>query len=330
MKNKLKLINQLSKKDSWMAYYQQEVISKVKQIDLFTYLKNNNPEELNCCGKNTYETKTHDSLKISNGMWYWFSQGIGGKSALDYLILVEGESFLSAMDILTNSSSSKSNYVEPLIKKEPVKFIMPVKNEDDNIAKSYLINRGIDESIIQECIDRDLIFQEKDTNNVVFIGLNDTNEAAYAALRGCTQLRYFKEARGSDKTFSFRLEGKSDELHLFESAIDVLSYATILKLNNKSWNEYNLLSLAGIYKPASDINYSKVPKSLDLFLEKNKIVKIYLHLDNDIAGRLSTLAIKKQLETKYEIIDSPSTIGKDVNDFLLSIKKNKIKKERER
>ena len=29
-------------------------------------------------------------LKISNGKWYWFSRGIGGISALDYLIHVKG------------------------------------------------------------------------------------------------------------------------------------------------------------------------------------------------------------------------------------------------
>ncbi len=34
------------------------------------------------------------SLKISNGKWIWWSRGIGGRSALDYLIKVKGYSFL--------------------------------------------------------------------------------------------------------------------------------------------------------------------------------------------------------------------------------------------
>ena len=55
-----------------MAYYSPEIIQKVKQMDLLTYLKNYEPEELVQFNRNTFMTKTHDSLKISNGMWYWF------------------------------------------------------------------------------------------------------------------------------------------------------------------------------------------------------------------------------------------------------------------
>lgn len=42
---------------------------------------------------NVYCTREHDSLKISNGKWYWWSRGIGGVSALDYLIKVKEYSF---------------------------------------------------------------------------------------------------------------------------------------------------------------------------------------------------------------------------------------------
>ena len=73
-----------------MAYVAPEVVAEVKQMDLFTYLKNYEPWELKHFSGNTYTTKTHDSLKISNGKWMWWSRGIGGRSALDYLIKVRG------------------------------------------------------------------------------------------------------------------------------------------------------------------------------------------------------------------------------------------------
>ena len=41
------------------------------------------PNELVRFSGNTYTTRTHDSLKISNGKWMWWSRGIGGNSALD-------------------------------------------------------------------------------------------------------------------------------------------------------------------------------------------------------------------------------------------------------
>ena len=71
-----------------MAYYPPEIIQKVKQMDLLTYLKNYEPEELVQFNRNTFMTKTHDSLKISNGMWYWFSRGIGAKQR--YFLHPEG------------------------------------------------------------------------------------------------------------------------------------------------------------------------------------------------------------------------------------------------
>lgn len=67
-----------------MPYIQPEVIAKAKQMDLLTYLQNYEPQELVHVSGNIYCTKAHDSLRISNGKWCWFSQGIGGKSALDY------------------------------------------------------------------------------------------------------------------------------------------------------------------------------------------------------------------------------------------------------
>ena len=55
-------------------------------MDLLTYLKNYEPSELVHFGGNTYCTRTHDSLKISNGKWGWFSRGIGGKKSLRFNI----------------------------------------------------------------------------------------------------------------------------------------------------------------------------------------------------------------------------------------------------
>ena len=54
-----------------MAYYPPEVIQRAKKMDLLTYLKNYEPDELVHFSRDTYVTRTHDSLKISNGMWYW-------------------------------------------------------------------------------------------------------------------------------------------------------------------------------------------------------------------------------------------------------------------
>lgn len=319
-----------------MAYYSPEIIQKAKQMDLLTYLKNYEPEELVHFSRDTYTTKTHDSLKISNGMWYWFSQSIGGKSALEYLIKVREYSFLQAVETIVGSVvATPPKIYKNITKKTPDRLMLPKKAPNNDKAKSYLMSRGIDKDIIQECIDNDLIYQQFPNNNVVFVGYDQNKIARYAMSRGTNESRYMQEATGSNKAFSFQLEAleKTDRLHLFESAIDLLSYATLMKLSDKEWYNESLLSLAGVYKPAINIEDSKLPLALNYYLNQHpEIKKIYLHLDNDKAGREATEALKYLLSKQYEIIDNPTPMGKDVNDFLcakLGIKnKNIIERER--
>ena len=314
-----------------MAYYSKEIIKKIKEIDLLTYLSKYEPNELIHINADNYCTKTHDSLKISNGMWYWFSHGIGGKSALDYLIKVREYSFLDAMSILTNLNLVVINNIN-FDKKEKEKIdrlILPKKSSSYDTAKKYLINRGIDEEIVQECIDNEYIYEDYPNKNVVFLGYDDNKNPRYASCRATGFKRFMYEASGSDKTFSFRLLSKkeNDSVHLFESAIDLLSYATILKEENIKWYEENLISLAGIYTPANDISNSKVPKTIEKFLSKNTNIKrIYIHFDNDLAGRMSANALNILLKNNYEIIDNQVPFGKDINDFLCLKSKKNIKK----
>ena len=72
-----------------MPYIPPEVVAQAREMDLLTYLRTYEPQELVHFGGSTYCTREHDSLKISNGKWCWFSRGIGGYSALDYLIKVK-------------------------------------------------------------------------------------------------------------------------------------------------------------------------------------------------------------------------------------------------
>ena len=88
-----------------MPYISPEVILEAKQIDLLTYLKACEPSQLVRVSGNTYCTKEHDSLKISNGKWMWWSRGIGGKTALDYLIKVQGYSFLEAVQAILGNTT---------------------------------------------------------------------------------------------------------------------------------------------------------------------------------------------------------------------------------
>ena len=88
------------------TYYSKETLQKIYDIDLYTYLSNYEPDELIKVNRNTYMTREHDSLRISNGLWYWFSQGVGGRSALDFLKIVRGYSFLDAVELILKKTNT--------------------------------------------------------------------------------------------------------------------------------------------------------------------------------------------------------------------------------
>ena len=88
-----------------MPYIPPDVVEKAREMDLLTYFRTYEPQELVHFGGSTYCTREHDSLKISNGKWCWFSRGIGGYSALDYLIKVKEMPFTQAVETIMGNLS---------------------------------------------------------------------------------------------------------------------------------------------------------------------------------------------------------------------------------
>ena len=126
--------SQAGKEMKIMPYIPPSVVQEVKRMDLLTYLKNYEPYELVHFSGNTYTTRTHDSLKISNGKWMWWSRGIGGRSALDYLIKGKRLNFRYDRKNPRLLSSSRSTLVIPIscnfssVVRERFKFCVNRKN----------------------------------------------------------------------------------------------------------------------------------------------------------------------------------------------------------
>ena len=298
-------------------YVPKELVKKAKEVDLLNYFMNYNPTELVKKGVDTYSLKSHDSVIISNGLWHRFSTNEGGKTALDYLIKVEKKTLQEAVRCILNKEIIE--YTVPKVEqKENKKILIPVKSSTNKQAIEYLKNRGIDEEIIYECIDNKLIYQEDKTNNIVFLGYDNDGNIKYAGCRSTNYKRIMRDAKGSSKEFSFRLLSniKNHSIHIFESAIDLLSYATMLKIKGYDYKNQNLIALAGVYLPSSIIEQSKVPIAIQNYLKKHEDTEnIVLHFDNDIAGRQATKAMIIALN-KYNVYDIPAPYGKDINDYL--------------
>lgn len=313
-----------------MPYIEPDVILEAKRMDLMTYLRNYEPYELVRFSGDTYTTKTHDSLKISNGKWMWWSRGIGGRNALDYLIKVKGMSFLEAVETIIGHAAVQAPVYVQSRKREDASLLLPEKNSSTSRIGKYLSRRGIDHEIIIYCVEKGVIFESLPYHNVVFVGYDENERPKYAAYRSTTPERIMGDCSGSNKQYSFRLVNENDgEVHVFECAIDLLSYATLCKINGKDWKKHNLVSLAGVYLPRKEIEESKIPIALESFLKSRPdLHRIVLHLDNDKAGRYATKALQTVLPKSYEVIDDPPPQGKDFNDFLCLKRKAVLRMER--
>lgn len=315
-----------------MVYIKPELLTKIKQIDLLTYLKNYQPERLKKISHDTFCIRDHDSLHISNGLWNWQSMSIGGKSALDFLIKVENFSFLDACEIIANNVSLKEpDYIPYTEKEKDRKLQKPRPERSNQKAIDYLLSRGIAYDVIHYCIAHYLIYETtyqnkedlKKYSNVAFVGYEkETQKMRYVALRGINS-DFIGEASGSVKRFSFCIESDDvncDTVHVCEAPIDALSMATLVMLDNKKFNHEHILSLAGIYSPKKETKEIKIPVALQQFLKDHSQVKsIVFHLDLDKVGRRATNMIiemmKKQMP-EYHCSDDPPKHYKDMNDVL--------------
>ena len=298
-----------------MAYATPEEIAKAKEMDLLTYLRNYEPGELVKVANGTYCTREHDSLKISNGKWYWFSRKIGSSTALDYLIHVKGYSLPAAVETILGRSLEKP----PVSYKQPDRsskiLLLPPRNENPRKVTAYLRSRGIHPAIIDFCYRNNLLYEGMPYHNAVFIGYDEKGIPRYAALRG-TASKFKGEATGSDKQYSFNIPAAKEAttVHLFEAAIDLLSYATMEYRAGRDWQKDHLLSLAGVFQTKrKDV----VPVALQRFLQTHpEADTLHLHLDNDEVGRGAASGIILGLGDQYTVLDEPPKYGKDMNDEL--------------
>lgn len=316
-----------------MPYIEPERIKKAKEMDLLTFKQLYEPSDLIPTGANSYKLKSEPSLKISNGYWCWWKNDmIGGKNALKYLEKVRGMSWKDAVELIEsiNGSPDYSKRIEENKSKKPVpkNLIPPEKNATAYRMERYLTGRGISMNVIKYCEEKGLLYEDSKYHNAVFLGF-DGDKPAYAFCRGTGEKKVMIEARGSNKEHSFRLmaEEKNTQVHIFEAAIDALSYASLLEMHGIDFRTKNLLSLGGIAggKTEKEGEIKPPPALFNYLLENPYTEAVVLHLDNDEPGRTAAAKIAKLLESIVAVKDSPPPEGKDCNDYLKMARENSRK-----
>ena len=165
-----------------MPYIPPEVIEQARQIDLLSYMQAFEPGELVRITVNNYTTRTHDSLKISNGKWMWWSQRIGGYNALDYLVKVKGCSFVQAVETLMEKARlrvrnpqqianlpKEAASTTPALRQTPNRF---AEGKESKFYESLQNQSLFDDEATQNFADTtDLKYYQGITNEKVFSGI---------------------------------------------------------------------------------------------------------------------------------------------------------------
>lgn len=297
----------------------KEQIAAAKQMCAMEFLRKYRPGELVPGGaKNEYQLKAHDSFKINGetSLWHWKSRDIGGKTALDYLIHVEGTGFVEAVTMLCGKMPEYRPTIAAPAEETP--FVLPAPSPDNRRLLAYLTGRGISRKVLEACFRAGVLYESAEYHNAVFVGKDETGTAQYAFLRGTyPKGKPFKaEVSGSDKRYSFCVppKGGSRRVAVYEGAVDALAHLTLEGRSDK----YRL-SLGGIYAPKegeAERNF-RTPPALTAFLSRHpEVEELELCLDNDFAGRWAAEHIAKEFAGKYRVTQNlPEREGWDYADL---------------
>lgn len=185
----------------------------------------------------------------------------------------------------------------------------PKSNTNKNVFAYLNQTRKIHKDIINEFIDRNMLYQD-DHNNCCFVAYNKEGTANFAIKRGTNTYRKFiGDCKGNDYNYGFYVDNGASELFVGEGVIDIMSKMSLLAEKGIDHHKYNYLAMGGTQKqePLENI--------MATYPENKKII---LGLDNDKGGMEAIQQIKDLFEAvgiEYAI-DMPFDAGKDWNDYL--------------
>ena len=293
--------------------FTDEDIEFAKSIDIMSYLSSKG-YSFKKHGNNKFLLEPHSSLVIfyNTNSWFYYKENIGG-NLINFLQQYENKTFQEALfEILEEPEQIERKYTKYVsVKEEKGELVLPQKNKDNKRAYAYLTKtRGLDEEIVKELLNTGYIY-ENEKGGVVFLSKDKDDKVKYACVRSTNQNSTFKQdIENSNKDYGFKTVGKSDKLFVFEAPIDLLSHATISKMQGKDWKEDNRIALCCAFD-----------KSLSKFLEENNHIKeIILFLDNDETGIKNAQKIMQKYGNDYNIKIFTSQKGKDLNEVLVNYK----------
>lgn len=197
----------------------KEMIVQARATNLVEFLRSRGVV-LKAVGGGNYMLSEHDSLRIKENMFNWFSRGLSG-TAIDFVMLYYNLSFVDSVLMLCGSNVPIVYSNAEINVNKPVNIFF---SADKKRVIAYLCKtRGIDYNIIKPLILNDIIRQDIH-NNVVFCGANGFE------ISGTLSGVKYKKIVGHYDGFRI-VVGIPFKALVFESSIDLLSYYQLKKNN---------------------------------------------------------------------------------------------------
>lgn len=317
----------------------KELVLKAQNADIVDVIENQGDVVLHVSDKYA-KLAEHDSFVVNKkeNSFHWNSQDIKG-NPINYLRSVHDYSFRDAIKELTLNDEYKTKEVNVNKEKEPFVFNPKELSDDTSKAKEYLVDhRGINEDLVDTLINKKLI-QQDHNDNVVFMWAKN-KEVVGMDKQGTHPEKRFKQiVENSEEKQGFSItNGKPENLYVFESSIDLLSYTSMYNPPNA-----RMVSMAGL---KSDTYYNAIgqiyeetkqpPKNIVFAVDSDKAGERFVleHINNKIEHRETGATVKNHVASPrhqdFQQLGSPKHLEswadvKDFNDILTNIDDNDTK-----
>lgn len=270
--------------------------------------------------------REHDSIMVSVEENKYFRNSCDEQGdIIDFVCNFEHISFKEACDVLRKylgNTPISSLPVRRKVEKKP--FKAPYKEnrfktfEENNryIIKYLCGKRKISINVLKWLTFKGNVFQERYKRNAIFASYVKGKMIYAQRCRTDNNVESHKrrfEIEGSDCTYCWKVNNNSKTLIVGEAVIDLLSFMTLLEMQNKDYKHFDYLSTNGVNKT----------KSVLRAIEEGNYTGIVLCFDNDKAGDKAKEFVcdhLAEMNFKGKIFDkTPEGEGSDVNDFLMHI-----------
>ena len=282
-----------------------------------------------------------------NDTWTWGDKGLHGRGAWDFIDKVEQgaggdvEKIKARLQEVMDDNLEDPEYgitipqlgrpgaVLPKKVMEAANnglFKVPPKSFNTSMMEKYLATeRGIAPEVMKYFVDTKLLYESSEESfnadgtlhgydhSLVFCRKNDIGDVIGAVKKSLDTGKY-TDVPNSDKenslyTFPDKIDSNTEELILFESEMDLLSYLSLVSATGRDWRFYVGVSMGGITP-----NMWVTPGLSHLLRRLPKLKHIRISFNNDDKGKMGAASLKLRIIEYYK---SNGTLEADIPEITL-------------